>query len=92
LTSAQVSFFNTALKIAFQMLSIDALLLQIAILAEICIKMRYFHRKITKNYLEVSPSRPPLPSAAGGSAPRSPIPHCPIKNSWQRHCSCTPFF
>jgi len=47
---------------------------KIIILAEICIKMRYFYWKIAKN-------------SAGGSASRPPLKLPSIDNSWLRHCS-----
>jgi len=81
------------------MLLIDELLLQIAILAEICIKCLTFIEKLQRSSnaggtalrapclrrMRLCPN-PQRPTATGGSAPRPrPISHL-IENSWLRHC------
>jgi len=58
------------------MLLIDELLLQIAVLVEICIKMCYLYKKQCKNSLALraNPPRPPMASCGWGSAPDPAIP------------------
>jgi len=72
------------------MLSIDELLLQIAILAEICIKMKYFYWKNCKKSPRVGGFAPRPPCLRQLGAPPQDLQSL-IENSWLRHCY-TPFF